>query len=502
MSSGFQGHRPSGKSSWPIVLVAGPEKTGKTYLVAEFTGSDLIGETFWIEFGEDSAEQYGGVPGARYVIADHDGTFNDVCRRAREAVAEPMRDGKPNCIVIDSVSIIWETLSAEAQQIANGRRKIEDVDAESKITSDVWNLVTDRWKKLLRILRSHNGPVILIARLDIVAVMDAAGQPTKEKMRKVKAQKALPYDVGVIVQIPEYRKFQLTGVRSLVLQMPPGKTFDLPDDFTLDGLMRNMGLPADGLTEPRTFVEPAPSAADAIEERGGGAPPDRPATRGRGRVDDQWTTPDPSPPITGDQLDQIAGGLKAVRGVADDAGRLAAVSAIVKRNITDATTLTRAEGNTILEVLRAEQHAKNTPPTAVGTPDNPPITRPQMQMMQATFGERGIRTPEDKRELIARVIGHPIASANDLSKTEANAVINALHTGEIPAPAHAADAADGSFELLADGIQAAADHTALNEIGLGIDEEHQAGRLSDQDADLLHERVDAHRSTLTQAVAA
>ena len=91
----FKGHRPTGATSWPLILVAGAPKTGKSYTVAELTGSDLIGETFWIEFGEPTAEEYGQVPGARYILAEHDGTFNDVLtsNNVYESIREVLRPG-------------------------------------------------------------------------------------------------------------------------------------------------------------------------------------------------------------------------------------------------------------------------------------------------------------------------------------------------------------------------------------------------------------------------
>lgn len=433
----FQGHRPSCKVSWPLILVAGAEKTGKSYTVAELTGSDLIGETFWIEFGENTAEEYGAVPGARYIVADHDGTFNDVCRRVREAVAEPPRDGKPNLIVIDSVSLIWEMLSAEMQQVAN-RRKKADVDAESKITSDLWNIAKERWKKLIRILRTHNGPVVLVARLEVVAVMDASGQPTKDKTRKVQAHKSLPYAVDVIIQIPEYRKYQITGVRSLVFNMPPGETFDAPPDFTLDGLLRRMGLAELGLAEPRQFVEPAPSAQDAMAEVGG-TPEDRPAQRFYRAPDDEWNTasgqplapPAPSVPrATGDQINEMVRLLGVKRHVFN--GHCApVVTQMVRRPIGDPGELSQAEIRTVIETLNGEDDW--TPP-APGTPDNPVIGRADHRQMQALFKEAGIVDRDAQHAFIQRVLrlDKPLASRNNITPDQFKAIRHALSTGEVP----------------------------------------------------------------------
>lgn len=55
--------KPTGQVSWPFLLLAGAEKSGKSYAAAAFSASDLIGRTFWIEVGESDADMYGMSPG-------------------------------------------------------------------------------------------------------------------------------------------------------------------------------------------------------------------------------------------------------------------------------------------------------------------------------------------------------------------------------------------------------------------------------------------------------
>ncbi len=501
----FQGHRPNCQTSWPLILVAGAEKTGKSYTTAELSGSDLIGETFWIEFGENTAEEYGQVPGARYIVADHDGTFNDVCRRAREAVAEPPRDGKPNLIVIDSISPIWEMLSAEMQEVAN-RRKKADIDAESKITADLWNLAKERWKKLIRILKSHNGPVVLVARLEVVAVMDASGQPTKDKTRKTVAHKSLPYAVDVIVQIPEYRKYQITGVRSLVFDMPPGESFDAPPDFTLDGLLRRMGLAELGVAEPRQFVEPVPSAQDAMADEVGADLNHRPAQRSRGRSEDEWNTatgqqlPPPAPgvpSVTGDEINEIVRLLGVKRGVYN--GQCAAVvSQLVRRRIDDPLALSQSEARGIIETLTAEPDTAQPSAAAPGTPNNPVINQREMRMMQALFATANLTDRDAQHAFIARVLGAPVASRNDLTSQQFKLLRQALVTGEVPASAPVdagpapSDEGISEFDALDQMILDVASDQAAAEVQAAIGAELARGGITRSDADLLMERLTAH----------
>ncbi len=230
--------QPSGKPPWPLLLIAGTEKSGKSYALASFSASELIGRMFVFELGEGAIDQYGAMPGSRFEIVEHDGTVTGLARQIWAAVMEPRgEDGLPNAIGLDSASLLWDLVVGEQQALANHRQRKSD----AKITMDQWNVAKRRWNGVLDLLRAHQGPAILTARYEETVVMDDEGRPTKARHWKVKAEKNLPYEVDAIVEIREPRKAELTGVRSLVLQIPPGETLSLPD-FTVDGLFRRMGL--------------------------------------------------------------------------------------------------------------------------------------------------------------------------------------------------------------------------------------------------------------------
>lgn len=239
--------RPTGKPSWPLLLLAGGEKCGKSYAAAAFSASDLIDRTFWIEIGEGSADQYGALPGARYEIVDHDGSFPSMLEAAKAAVAEPAR-GKPHAIVIDSMTELWDLLCREQEAIATSRGK-------KTITMDQWNAAKRRWREFVDVLRHHRGPVIMTARFEQVTVMDPkTKQPTEAKEWKVRAEKNLSYEVDGIVQMPHPRVFVLTGMRSLRFRVPPGGHLPMPDDFTLDWFLRELGIA--GNDAPRNYTAP------------------------------------------------------------------------------------------------------------------------------------------------------------------------------------------------------------------------------------------------------
>lgn len=260
--------KPSGKPPWPILLVAGAEKAGKTYAAAAASASDLIGRTFWVGIGEDDPDEYGAIPGARFEIVEHDGTYRDILAALTWAGQQPVK-GKPNLIVVDSATRLWDLLCDEAQVAANRRaaekakkynRPVGDEDAQ--ITMDLWNAAKQRWSHCIDTLREHQGPSIVTARLEQTTVMNDKGEPTKDKVWKVKAEKSLPFDVGATVELPSRGQAYLTGVRSLRFKPAEADRTEYPG-FTVDKLWRDLGL-ADG-TGARSHAAIDPEDKPAAE---------------------------------------------------------------------------------------------------------------------------------------------------------------------------------------------------------------------------------------------
>lgn len=253
----LQTRKPTGIPTWPMALVAGPEKTGKTYTAAQASCSEHIGRTFWLAFGEDDPDEYGAMPGARIEIVDHDGSPAGLLAAIRAASAEPMTDGKPNLIVLDSGTRLWNALSDLAQLEADQRAKAKAErygrkaapDGESDISMDLWNRAKTRHARLVKALHDHAGPVIITARMEETTVI-VDGKPAKDgaKAWKIQAEKTLPYDVGAIVRIPERGSFQLQGVRSLRLSI--GEQAQTVPDFSMEQLWERMGC-FDGQTAQR-----------------------------------------------------------------------------------------------------------------------------------------------------------------------------------------------------------------------------------------------------------
>lgn len=338
--------KPTGKPSWPMMLLAGVEKSGKSWSAAAFSASDMVGRTFFIEVGEHYADEYGRLPGVRYEIVPHNGTYRDIATAVEWAVAQPRgEDGKPNCVIFDSGTVLWEMLSDQAHRTAYRRWRKKNPDApepeeEVQVTMDLWNIAKDKFADIARMLYQHDGPSIITGRLEQVAVV-VGGKPTNEKAWKVRAEKNLPFEVDVVVQARAPRTWEITGLRSTRLQLPEGKKNTIPlPGFTVEDLLRKLGHDEPGAVAPRSVTllrpddEPGPqyAVADAVvrkeqEQRG-----ERPAASQLQRT-------------------RLVLLMKDKLGITDRDQRIAAMSRHLKRRIDSFTDLTPGEAHATIQTL-------------------------------------------------------------------------------------------------------------------------------------------------------
>lgn len=267
----IQTRRPTGKAPWPMLLLAGVEKSGKTYAAAKLSASDLIDRTFYIEVGEGSADQYGAIPGVRFEMVEHDGSWAGILAACEAAVAEPT-NGKPHAIVLDSASELWALLSDEQASAAVKRGK-------DTITMDQWNTAKKRWRKVIDTLRRNTGPVIITARLDLVTVVEGGKPKTVDGTRngapvkhwKVRAEKDLPFEVDGVIELKEPRRPHIAGIRTVAFNVPAGGfTPKDSENFDLDGFLRKLNIDGgDRVYIPRRedpdAYQPAPEAVTADE---------------------------------------------------------------------------------------------------------------------------------------------------------------------------------------------------------------------------------------------
>lgn len=261
--------KPTGKPSWPLLLAAGGEGAGKSFLAAQASASDLIGRTFWIGHGEQDPDEYGALPGVDFDIVQYDGTVSQLRKIVHDIAAEPKGE-KPTLLVVDSGTKVWDTISENAQLDANRRaarngRKVDD----ATISVDIWNKHKQHWRDIIDVLRLHDGPAIITARYEEVAAMGKDPRtgktvPTGDKVWKVKAEKGLPYDVDAVLHMPIRGTYTLSKVRSVRLQLDEPK--DWPG-FTMDAFWRALGL-ADVETGRSEYASPITEETDEVDESG------------------------------------------------------------------------------------------------------------------------------------------------------------------------------------------------------------------------------------------
>lgn len=274
--------KPTGRVAPPLILVEGGEKLGKSISAALLSASDKVGQTYWIEFGEVTADEYGLVPGARYEIVEHDGSYASIHQAVSEVRDEAQKakdaGGKPVVLVIDSMSAEWDLLKTWATNRAKGsksnRAKLAaDPHAEITVSGNYWNDANDRHYKLIRMLQTFPGIVVLIARGKEVAAIGENGQPIEgKKTYRVEGQKMLGFDVSCWLRLTPGDGAYIIGCRSVFNGVRP--TEDQPKrldaDWSLEWLvfdflkfdLATSGTPA--LVEPKPERTPEQMADEVL----------------------------------------------------------------------------------------------------------------------------------------------------------------------------------------------------------------------------------------------
>lgn len=235
---------PTGRVPWPLILVEGPEKSGKSYAIAALSASAKVGQTYWIDLGEGSADEYGAVEGARYLVVDHNGTWAGIYGAVEAVHAEAQRAqaaGEPPVVLaIDSMTAEWDMLKDWATNRARKRRGVTDPNVEVKVAMDLWNDANARHGRLMRLLMTFPGIAVITARGKPIAMIGDDGKPVEgRKEYKVEGQKYLAFDASCWVRLDREEPGHVVGLRSVHAGIRPGrdKPKDLPDDWTLEWLI-------------------------------------------------------------------------------------------------------------------------------------------------------------------------------------------------------------------------------------------------------------------------
>lgn len=420
--------QPTGRVPWPLILVEGPEKSGKSFSAALLSASPRVGQTYWMDLGEGAADEYGAIPGARYLVVDHDGTWASIFGSV-EAVRDEARKvadahQPPVVLVIDSMTAEWDLLKDWISNIARERlakkgRRIEPGE-EPKISMDLWNAANSRHRKLMTLLMTFPGIVVVTARGKEVAAIGPNGQPIEgSKEYKVEGQKNLAFDASAWVRMSRDNAPTVIGLRSVHAGMRPGIDRPKPaPNFSLEWLVFDVLKCDPAVAAPRDLVEskpgnddPDPSATTTPE-----TPRQQPAAATRQQR--PAAAPKPSP--------------RAVELFAaiDDAKTLDALKTQYDALTVAATTglVTAAENDQLTTHVRN----KKTALTAASQGGEPPmVNQDQHRHMHALWRELG-HDGDDKRndrlQIISEVVGRPVESSKQLAAFEADNVIADLKT--------------------------------------------------------------------------
>ncbi len=338
--------KPTGRVPWPLILIEGGEKSGKSWACAQLSTSDRIGQMYWIDLGEGAADEYGAIPGANYLVVEHDGTWAniqasvDAVKDAAQAAADA--NAAPVVLVIDSMTAEWDLLkdwaSDKARQRHNAKAKrfnkpLLAADEEPKISMDLWNEAGARHRRLMTTLMTFPGIVLLTARGKDVAALDEKGAPIPNaRDYKVEGHKTLGFDVSCWLRLDRAKPGSVIGVRSVHVGVRPGydDPVQLAADWTLESIIFDTLRCEPATAQPRQMTELQAHEADPVE-------------------------------ISREQIQQLADRLGEA-DISDTASRLQYLSEALDREITSPKELTSADFAAVM--ARLDRYiAQQTPPS-------------------------------------------------------------------------------------------------------------------------------------------
>jgi hypothetical protein len=215
--------KPTGKVAYPLILLEGEEKAGKTFAALALSASPRIGRTFVLELDEPTADEYAAL--GDFDILEHNGTFNSMLDQLRAACAVEAEDVKPNVIVLDTGTALWNLLKDWAAHRARGSKKsrellAKDPDAEIDVSMNYWNDAKDRWYQVINLLRAWPGIGIIVARGKEVAMVKDGRPVANQTEWSVEIEKSTPFAVSATVRMTRPHVATLVSARSLHVDVP------------------------------------------------------------------------------------------------------------------------------------------------------------------------------------------------------------------------------------------------------------------------------------------
>lgn len=204
--------------------------SGKAAAAAAFTGSQHVGDAYWIDLGQDTADECAETPGADFMVVDHDGSWHDILSQVAQihTVAAHRDGGKPPVLVINSMTAEWELLkdwiTVRARESKNAQKLLrDDPNAEVKVSSILWDEAASRHGELMRYLATFKGVVVVIAGSRETVATDSDGRPVPHTVDyRVDAHRELTHAASVWVRMSRDEPPTLIGCRAPVSKVCPG----------------------------------------------------------------------------------------------------------------------------------------------------------------------------------------------------------------------------------------------------------------------------------------
>lgn len=180
--------KPTGIAAAPVFLVSGVPKSGKSLTSYKIAQHPRIHHTYVIDIGEGSADEYGGDEGdPPYEVLPWGRSWADLVDTVVWACAQKPPEGKLTAVIVDSGNDLWGSLSAWANAKARNSKEARDklardpsVEIDTKMSH--WNDAKSWWARVVNPLKLSGHTVgVLCARTELVSVVNAAGNPTREK---------------------------------------------------------------------------------------------------------------------------------------------------------------------------------------------------------------------------------------------------------------------------------------------------------------------------------
>lgn len=280
--------RPTGRPSNPVILLSGEYLTGKSFLSALLTASDRVGRSWYLQLGEVDGDPYGAIVDGqdrpvRYDLVEHDGTWADIITAVEQVKAEAIRGVEageaPPVFIFDSASQEWGMLSRWAENRAkkspkNQKKLADDPNDDIDVGHLFWNAATRRHNRLMTLLLTFPGIVVITARGKWVSRM-RNGQPVAgEKEYTIEAQKGLGFQTTAWVRLSHDEPPTIVGARMPRGGVRPGIDRALVVDGRRDERFRDVEFSLEWLIFDVLKYDPANASPRQLNEPVAGDEPD------------------------------------------------------------------------------------------------------------------------------------------------------------------------------------------------------------------------------------